>query len=260
MLLSPCILWIGLFRPALFPAEPIAFQFQRGRKIFAQGKGIDRTLDEDRAVLGTWFDGRVQRSVEDSIYLSPAMVSRWLGFLSASEVLQPVEVQRKWEILRDKLTGSANFIVHLSAFRKADPLDFDWDRPAGLKNLENLEFSFSYLEWNAKSVPQVVSPRLIATIQAREIEEFQAVSWLNVVSDLSALRPEGVSEYDPFPPLGENEVDYYWVKVPISPDMEFAAKFNLQIAAKRKLRAASFRMLPASAFGKAAATKPDVAH
>ncbi len=249
MLISPLALWIGLFRPAQFPPEPIAFQLKRGREIYQKKKGIDRVLDEDRAVMGTWFDGRVHRAVEEAIYVSPAMVSRWLGYLSASEILDDGEVQQRWQQVREQLSGSANFVVRVAAYRKSDPLDFNWDRPSGGANLENLNFDFSFQDWSGQTVYLPSATHLLARLQARHVADVALATWLSVSEPLAPLRPEGTNEYEATFHLGDNRVDYYWVRMSIRPEMEYAAKFSLTIAAKRKVRIANFALVPASALG-----------
>ena len=121
------VLFFGVFAtfPALaFGPTPIRAEVLRGEAIERKGKGIERTLLDDRSVVGYWSDGWRKKGVEDAIWLSPPMVSRWLGYLQAREGWTDDELQSRWDRARQFLDGKMTFVVRLASLPKIDPL---WD-------------------------------------------------------------------------------------------------------------------------------------
>ena len=51
-----------------FGDAPIVAQLKEGKRIFEQGKGIDRTEQDARIVVGKWFDGEHIQPVEEVIF------------------------------------------------------------------------------------------------------------------------------------------------------------------------------------------------
>lgn len=101
-----------------FPAEPIVAELARGEKIYYQKRGIERTLMEDRVAVGKWFTGTVRKDTNQVIWLSPAMVSRWLGYLNAKEKWSKAEMNERWNLMLAALDGKLTFVVELYALPK----------------------------------------------------------------------------------------------------------------------------------------------
>ena len=57
---------------------------------------INRIWGEDRQTIGLWSNGYVKVPVEHVVWLSPSLVSRWLGFLSAREYWSDGELESRW--------------------------------------------------------------------------------------------------------------------------------------------------------------------
>src|SRR5689334_4109662 len=114
-MLSIALAYSMITHPVRFPVEPIQIEVCRGEEVYRAGKGIERTLMEDRQAIGYWFDGRVRKDVEEAIWVSPTMVSRWLGYLQAKERWPKLELLNRWAALRDQLDGSLTFVVRLTA-------------------------------------------------------------------------------------------------------------------------------------------------
>ncbi|MCU0315470.1 MAG: hypothetical protein MUC92_02635 [Fimbriimonadaceae bacterium] len=111
-----------------FASQPVAEEFRVGREIAsktlkgqpwartAQRLPLQRVWQGDQIVLGTWNDGLTQRVADTALPLSPALFSRWLGYLSQSNGLEEEEIQDRWQVARAFLDSRMAFIVQLSAF------------------------------------------------------------------------------------------------------------------------------------------------
>jgi hypothetical protein len=122
---SALISWVIFQRLITFGPEPLQNDVAVGRMLFQQGKGIERTLRQDRVVVGLWFNGRVKEDVESVTWLSPGMVSRWLGYLQAKEKWPDGEMQKRWDFACKELNGSLTFIVQVAAMPKLKGLDME---------------------------------------------------------------------------------------------------------------------------------------
>ncbi|MBC8065650.1 MAG: hypothetical protein H7Y17_12540 [Chlorobia bacterium] len=132
--------------PFQFPAEPIPAEMARGEKVYYQRKGIERTLMEDRAVVGKWFDGKTKRDTDQIIWLSPRMVSRWLGYLNAKEKWGKSELNRRWTEMVQVLDGKMTFVAELYALpKKEDFFELTESSATKPETALNVRFLVTYL-------------------------------------------------------------------------------------------------------------------
>jgi hypothetical protein len=142
-------------RPLEFPTEPISSELLRGEKIYYQHKGIERTLLEDRVAVGKWFDGKVKRDTDQVIWLSPSMVSRWLGYLNAKEKWSVSELLERWKRTARSLEGRLTFVAEFFALpKREDMLELTESGPSKPETALNLRFLLTNLAPNRGDTAQ----------------------------------------------------------------------------------------------------------
>jgi hypothetical protein len=142
-------------RPLEFPTEPISSELLRGEKIYYQHKGIERTLLEDRVAVGKWFDGKVKRDTDQVIWLSPSMVSRWLGYLNAKEKWSGSELLERWKRTARSLEGRLTFVAEFFALpKREDILELTESGPSKPETALELRFLLTNLAPNRGDLAQ----------------------------------------------------------------------------------------------------------
>ncbi|HVL39825.1 MAG TPA: hypothetical protein VM328_10595, partial [Fimbriimonadaceae bacterium] len=119
-MIVPFLAGVFLLRPVHFPPQPIQHEIERGIEVYRQGKGLERVLMEDRQIVGWWFNGKIKEGVEEVVWISPSLVSRWLGYLWAQEKWAGGELERRYGRLRARLRGQMWFMTRLSRLPKMD--------------------------------------------------------------------------------------------------------------------------------------------
>ncbi len=132
--------------PFEFPTQPIPAELARGERVYYQKSGIERTFQEDRAVVGKWFDGKIKRDTDHIIWLSPRLISRWLGYLNAKEKWPKSELERRWAEMRQWLDGKMTFVAELYALPKEhDFLDLTEGASSKPETALNVRFLVTYV-------------------------------------------------------------------------------------------------------------------
>jgi len=130
MMLAPFVALLAVTKPLAFPPEPIQSELTRGAGIYYDQKGVERVFQEDRAAIGRWYDGNVKRDTDEVIWLSPSLISRWLGYLNAREKWSIEELHARWHKLANVLDGHLTFVVELYALPKESFLDLTNEEPS----------------------------------------------------------------------------------------------------------------------------------
>ena len=119
------LLATGFTAGPAFPAEPIRSQVVVGAELAHAApnlslsdpvrspeprSGLGRIWKSDRKPVGWWSNGYEKKSVEHVTWLSPELISRWLGFLEAREFWRKDELQirRRDELATEKLAPILN--------------------------------------------------------------------------------------------------------------------------------------------------------
>lgn len=249
MLAAVALLTVA-FRPIAFGEAPIRSQVLIGESIQRKRRGIERTLLEDRVVIGKWFDGTRVKEAEEAIWLTPELVSRWLGYLQSREGWSDDELQRRWLLARTRLNGKLTFIVRLTAFPKKDPLEEDETAPAGTADLEDVRGVISYdgSQVDTRDHAQTQSA-LLAQIVGHGSDDVFRVAW----SDQPPLNDifEGAlatAHNEPIDPNLDFQIgDYFgaiWLEqCDIPDDLAGHQAFDLQIVTLHKERVARFSLV-----------------
>lgn len=117
---------LGSVLPFAFGEEPDPQAFREGVDLWRAGKGLERTLGPERAVMAVWFDGRIRRAADVAAWVSPKLVSRRLGYLSASSRMTAEQVLSAWRQTANRLEGRLAFAVRLCSLRRRG-----WDGEEG---------------------------------------------------------------------------------------------------------------------------------
>ena len=170
-----------------FPESPLVDQVAMGRKIATAGRQIsladvfgareprstfNGVWGNERQVIGWWANGYIQRPVEFAVWLSPALLSRWLGFLSAREYWDDGELTARWKSIAAQVKDRRYFVVQLTAFPKM-PLygvgDYELTSP---EEIEDVRFVYT-----AGGKSQRMQAARLAAWQSREREDLEGFPW-----------------------------------------------------------------------------------
>lgn len=253
-------------KPIAFPDATIPYEVRRGVEIYAQGKGLERLYLDDRSVIGTWFDGMRKRDADHAIWVSPSLVSRWLGYLEAKEKWPDGEREARWRRLRNELGGKLTFIVRICSLPRIDFLEQEAVTRGSENSVREVRFLWTcslpewpsvrekegYLGWSRgrgpwpEAAPAAgfrVEPGVerVRVLQARRPEAVLADDWWRRVPFGESLRSEFDSGDDSWQiPLGDYHSATYLVQIPV-PDRPFPdAQFELRAFRREKEQIARF--------------------
>lgn len=254
-------------RPILFPPQPLERELARGVSLYATGKSVRHLFMEDRQSVGTWSDGLRKRDVEEVIWLSPALMSRWVGYLDALEKWPVGERQRRWEGIRAALDGSMSFAVRLSAFPKKDWHEGDYAARADESALSPLRFR---LTLDGMTIPRrpdtlftIVTGRYespanwdlreleigvcrLADRAARDRNALEQFPWHQLTPLAEWVTPEFEPRLDQAESirLGDYRSMWLWVEARLDPNLMPRNQFELRIFSARRERIATFAFGP----------------
>lgn len=238
-----------------FPAEPIPEHLEHGRTLGrSKPKTSSRDLfsspaprtsfetiwKSDRQAIGWWSNGYSQQPVEHAIWLSPELMSRWLGFLQAREYWSDDELSERWEALRERFTGSYTFIIQLTAFPKLPTYGVgDYVRTTP-EELLDVRFVMT-----SRSTSLALEARQLEFWQSRNRDALESFRWWHSLEIGWALTGEFDSPSEPpFLSVGDYYRAWYLVSIDTAPKFE---RFEIRTLSRRKERVATFEFSIASA-------------
>lgn len=227
--------FVALLLAAVFDFDkaPIAKDVELGKKVFAQHQGIDRTQKDARAVIGQWFDGDRTRVVEEVDFLTPGLLSRWLGYQTATGVPKS-QIDSAWEHCSQQLNGRSLALIRLARLCKVDYIDGEVDGSGKPEALDQVQVFMREVggEW------QEVKLQVVQDIQARQPTEVLADTWDQVVAKFIAWPSEATHE-DLMPDLrwGKNRRISYLADVPA---LGAGKKCECKIVEKDRIRTIPF--------------------
>lgn len=212
---------------------PIEAEFNEGKRIYAQKKGIDRTEKDARIVIGKWFDGTRIEPVEELIFLTPGLLSRWLGYQMSAGAAKE-EIEASWSKCSAQFSGKGMAMIRLARLCTVDPIDADTDNSANPSALDDIRI---HVRQGIKPwVP--VNFRLVQDIQQRRPDEVLKETWDQVLAKFTAW-PSKPTENDLIPDIrwGRNR------RVSLIADIskfELGSKCQLKIVEKDRTRIIPF--------------------
>lgn len=249
-MLSLYLLAAATLKPVAFDEVPIASQVLLGESIERQKRGVERTLLDDRQSIGVWFNGREKEGVEEAIWVSPSMVSRWLGWMQSREGWSSEEVLRRWTEARARFNGKLTFIVRMASFPKLDPV-FDADAPASNKSdLADARGVVTYPSYPKRPMSHVPTQNAELTgLVGESADQIKNASWTqfppfdDVLLDTFA--------HDPSPTMDPNldfGIGHYFgaiwkVQCDLPKDLYGRPGFHLDVVTAHKSRRAHFALL-----------------
>jgi len=223
-----------------FPLVPIRDQIEIGARTARAGKGLERLYMENRRVVGTWFDGRVQVPIEQVVWVNARLVGRWLGYLQEREGWPSGELLDRWLSLRRHLEGRLAFLIQVAAFPRADFLDLTPYTPAHPELPEPI-----------RAVLHVGSARFEAPVEemttwkAYDRAKFRHYRWWLDTPIGRELAPEFEREpFDAGYPIGNYAMRWLWCEIETPPALFWARRFQLRLVSRSKVRLASFPAFP----------------
>ncbi len=265
------VVFAALHQWLTFGPVPLPEQVAEGKRLYAQGKGIERTLKDSRSVIGVWFDGRVKDDVESIIWVSPGMASRWLGYLEAQSKWPKSETQRRWDAIRGQVRGRLCFVIRLSAMPRLVGLDMESEGKPTTVDIDNPSFRLTsgpgysfprnkmldrFLRTTkTPSYPQTLSITLPLPDPVAPVESFELAHWQSrdrfrldryqwyqdLPLAISFLKPGQEIELDPGYGLGDYGSKWFWVSFDPAQLHACAGGFEVWIATANKERVGSFR-------------------
>jgi hypothetical protein len=172
---------------------PILADFEEGKKIFQRKKGIDRTEMDARVVLGQWFDGERLEPVEEAVFLTPGLLSRWLGYQKSAGTPQD-DIDMSWSKCYSQFSGKNMAIIRLARLSAVDIVDGDVDNSGNPGALDSVKIQIRQgsNSWNP------ISTRTVQDIQQRRPEEVLKETWDQILAKFTAW-PSKATENDLMP-------------------------------------------------------------
>jgi hypothetical protein len=168
--------------------------------------------------------------------MTPALISRWLGWRQESEAWPAGELVQRWEDARTRLDGRTAFVVFLAAYPKKGTLGLSDDGPSSDHDLHPLRFR---LRIDGREAPLMITP--LAKWQGRTRANVEARPWWLWTPLSAALQ----GAFDPEPshelPLGGYHRQLYWLEA--SP-IGLGSRVELEVLGPRKVRRASWEPQP----------------
>ncbi len=234
-------------RPTAFGDAPIQRELLIGEKLERSKKGIERTFMADRQPIGFWFSGKWREDVEEAIWISPELVSRWLGWQQSREGWGDAEVVRRWKVARDRFNGKLTFVVRLSAFPKIDPLEGAGDPARNAEDLDDVRGVLTYDVEHREARKHVQTyNKLLHKTRGESASEVLAAKWDVLPPFDEPLKGTfGTDQQVPLNPVFDYGVGDYsgciWlVQCEVPTDFAGQSKFELQVVTAHKSRKAYF--------------------
>jgi hypothetical protein len=217
-----------------FGTEPIAEDFKAGQKIFKQHKGIDRVTKDSRIVIGQWFNGANLQPVEEAIFVTPGLLSRWLGYHQANGKSK-LEVQSAWTKCSAQFSEKTVVVIRLARLCTVDMIDGDVDNSAKPDALDtvNVEIREASQPWFPIGV------KVVQDTQQRRPLEVLTETWDEVLAKFTAW-PSKPTENDLYPEIRWG-LNRRVTLIAQAPTIEPGGKCELKISEKDRTRIIKFK-------------------
>lgn len=166
-----------------------------------------------------------------AVALTPKVVSRWIGWLQASNRWGQDQTDSAWRnYLESRHTGLV-ILVRLTAFPKEPILELNERLPANPRDLTNLSF-----EAVQSNVPVTVEIRATSRRQRHEAADVLGDFWLHL-AEPTTLRPTPTAKYAY--PIGDYHAEYLRL---CAATTSTRGTLDLRILGNRRPRTARFKL------------------
>ncbi len=234
----------------------MVFEMEKGEQLARHHARLIQTTAEDSAPIGWWWSGHDRIATDTATLFTPALASRWMGYLNASEHWPYGELRERWAALASRLDGRVTFIVQLSAFPKSDPLELGIVQDADDRSMRLSRCILAYPKPLTRALDESDNLRTDRTEGRVECEVTPLVRlssdrwqslmepyWTALVPQLAALAPEGTCGPSPYDfATGDFHTAYFLVDAPLSKEMEKAPRLSLYVLGGSRERVATFKL------------------
>lgn len=231
------------FKPLTLGPGPNREAMLVGEEIARQGKGLDRLLLEDRQVIGRWARAYMPHDSEDVLWISPDLLSRWLGYLQESEGLTDQQVQDRWNALEGSAGRDFWIVVRLAALDKQDPLDLGMEEEAETTDLSPVKVLATVTDLSGQRIAlKPTQTTVLADVRSSDANEVIGLPWYIFSDAFKPLLPS-IPPSKPDSDLGTNEGRLLFVKLPVPGSMLAGRELEVRVLSRRKNRLAHFALL-----------------
>lgn len=258
------------FQAVHFGLQPLQKEVGKGISVYRMGGGLDRVLQDSKRVLTTRTVHFRVEELEQVIWLSPALVSRWLGYLWALEKWPDGELERRWGALRGALDGRLTFVVQLAKYpsgeRTPDPLamlelggpfsgaEFLFTAggselplapgPSGAFGLSREPKGGNLAPWDATVFRREMRSGALAEIVSRDPIRTSDVAWIGYSPFGQLLSPVAGEELPmPLAPLGDYAKAWFLVQTPVPESIYVLGDMQVRVLGLGREKVAGYRLI-----------------
>lgn len=241
---------LALLRDSSFPAQPDETQMKVGAATAKRKPnlslatlttsqdprlGVESIYLGDRKDIGWWSNGYIKHATEYCLRLTPALMSRWVGFLQYREKLSPAQVQERWDQIQSELGNRGAVIVRLSAFPKQGMMGDGEEERANLADLNEVRFVVLV---DGEQVE--VGAHRLGSWEAKDRRTLEQFKWWLETPLAGVLSPEFEPGWNQRPvPLGGYHATWWLVSLPAG--LSERQALSVHVLSKRKERVATWK-------------------
>ena len=215
-------------------STPIVFDLNEGQQIFRRGQAINQTERDARIVIGKWFNGEQTVVVEEAVFITSGLLSRWLGYQNAAGTSND-DIQNSWSKSHAQFSSKPIALIRLARLCTVDPIDQDLDNSGIPEALDDVSIQIHQQgkPWTTMTV------QTVQDIQQRRPDEVLKETWDQVLAKFTAwpAKPT-VNELIPAIRWGKNRRVSLVAETPIFPG---GSKCEMKIVEKDRTRIIPFR-------------------
>ncbi len=186
-----------------FPISPINAELKIGNYFAEKDYLIQDLYFFDKVNFSNRLDRPGEHKYMEMIWISPRLLSRWLGYIQRKENLSDLELKHRWNMLSEYCESKLLFVVQNVSFPYKAKMSFDINRPAD--SLLNKKLTYSLL-YNKETLRPVVKD--LEAWKFRKEERMSDFQWWLYQPFSLAISPKNMSEKkQPMFQLGDK---YVW--------------------------------------------------
>ncbi len=185
-----------------FPNHPIESELKIGRHCCSKKKNITDLYFYDIQNFSNLKDRQDEPQYMKCLWLSPRLLSRWLGYLQDSEHLSEDEILHRWNILKDYFDKNLVFIIQNVSFPFKAQYSGQKNLPADSNLFDKLKYDIHF--GKKKLTPEVT---ILTDWKLRDKKLIDSYRWWLYVPFSKQITPASMNEkVEPMYMLGSNLV------------------------------------------------------